>query len=46
MSEENVNKLIAMIKEESYTLSDWIGVSKNKVINLDAVLLLIEQLRK
>lgn len=46
MSEENVGKLIAMIKEEAYTPNEWIGVSKNKVVNLDAVLLLIEQLRK
>ena len=45
MSEENVEKLIAMIKEEAYVPNDWIGVSELKVVRLENVLDLIEQLR-
>ena len=45
MSEENVEKLIAMLKEEAYVPSDYWGVSDTKVVNLENVLGLIEQLR-
>lgn len=45
MSEENVNKLIAILKEEAYTPSDWVGASSIKVVHLENVLGLIEQLR-
>ena len=45
MSEENVEKLIAMLKEEAYVPGDWAGVSEIKVVNLENVLGLIEQLR-
>lgn len=45
MSEENVEKLIAMIKEEAYVPRDWEGVSEIKVVHLENVLGLIEQLR-
>lgn len=45
MTEENVEKLIAMIKEEAYVPGDWAGVSEIKVVHLENVLGLIEQLR-
>ena len=45
MSEENVEKLIAMIKEEAYVPGEWQGVSEIKVVHLENVLGLIEQLR-
>lgn len=43
MSEENVFKLIAMIKEEAYIPREWEGVSETKVVNLENVLGIIEQ---
>lgn len=45
MSEENVEKLIAMIKQDAYVPSDWKGVSEIKVVHLENVLEIIEQLR-
>ena len=45
MSDENVFKLIAMIKEEAYVPDEWKGVSEIKVINLENVIGLIEQLK-
>lgn len=45
MSEENVEKLIAMLKEEAYVPREWDGVSEIKVVHLQNVLGLIEQLR-
>ena len=45
MSEENVEKLVAMLKEEAYIPRDWAGVSELKVVNLDNVLSLIHALR-
>ena len=45
MSEENVEKLIAMIKQEAYVPSVWQGVSEIKVVHLENVLNLIEQFR-
>ena len=46
MTEENVKKLIAMLKEEAYIPRDWEGVSTIKVVHLENVLGLIEQLRE
>lgn len=45
MSEENVEKLIAMIKQEAHVPGDWQGVSETKVVHLENVLSLIESLR-
>ena len=45
MSEENVEKLIEMIKQEAYVPGDWAGVSEIKVVHLEKVLDLIEELR-
>jgi len=45
MTEENVKKLIAILKEEAFTPNDWLGVSETKVVFLDNALGLIEQLR-
>lgn len=46
MTEENVEKLIAMLKEEAYIPSDRLGVSEIKVVHLENVLGLIEALRE
>lgn len=45
MSNENVEKLIEMIKEKAYIPRDWIGVSESKVVRLDDVLEIINQLK-
>lgn len=46
MTEENVEKLKAMIKEEAYIPREWEGVSEIKVVHLENVLGLIEALRR
>lgn len=46
MTEENVEKLIAMIKQEAYVPGDWRGISEVKVVNLENILGIIEQLRQ
>lgn len=46
MTEENVDKLIAMLKEEAYVPGNWKGISEIKVVHLENVLCLIEQLRE
>lgn len=45
MSEENIEKLIAMIKQEAYVPGEWRGISEIKVVNLENVLRIINQLR-
>lgn len=45
MSEENVQKLIEMVKEKAYIPGDRIGVSDKKVVRLDDVLEIIEELK-
>lgn len=45
MSNENVEILIEMIKEKAYIPGDWTGVSESKVIRLDDVLEIINQLK-
>lgn len=46
MSDENLEKLIEMVKEKAYVPADWVGVSELKVVRLDDVLEIIEQLRE
>lgn len=45
MSDENVFKLIAILKEEAYIPNEWEGISEIKVVNLENVIGLIEQLK-
>lgn len=45
MSDENIFKLIAMLKKEAYVPDEWKGVSEIKVVNLENVIRLIEQLK-
>lgn len=45
MSEENVQKLIEMVKEKAYIPNVRIGVGIKEVVQLDDVLEIIEELK-